>query len=80
MAETAVSKDAVRTQQALDPFCSSLDAKSTSVKVEYFTDQYGVIYSRPDGEPQLLVPNGLVSEIISLNQNPIYAPNGQAIL
>jgi hypothetical protein len=69
-----ISKERIRKEQEADPFCKSLDTRSTNAKAEYFVDQDGVIYRRPNrGEPQLVVPRSLVTEIIALNHDPIYS-------
>jgi hypothetical protein len=69
-----VSKDKVGREQAKDAFCQAVkigDSKGTS---EFFKDEDGVIYKRcKKGEPLLVVPESMVSEILSLNHDSIYA-------
>ena len=69
-----VSKDKVSREQAKDAFCHSVKRGDSREKSEFFKDGGGVMYKRrKNGEPLLVVPEGLVNEILSLNHDSIYA-------
>jgi hypothetical protein len=69
-----VSKDKVGREQAKDAFCQAVKLGDCRGKSEFFKDEDGVIYKRrKNGEPLLVVPESLVSEILSLNHDLIYA-------
>ena len=72
--DQTLSKELIRAEQESDQFCNTLPLGKRDGKSEYFRDEEGVIYRRrKNGEHQLVVPNKLVRDIISLNHDPIYA-------
>jgi hypothetical protein len=67
-------KERVKQAQASDAFCRILRPGSQNSRSEYFTDLEGVLYKRRCGrEPVLVVPHGLIREVIALNHDSVYA-------
>ena len=67
-----MSREEVKTKQAKDKFCKSLDVGRARGKSEHFADEGGVIYCRrKNGEHQLVLPSSLATKVIALNHNPV---------
>ena len=72
-ANQTLSKELVKAEQETDKFCNSLEVGKPRGRSEYFYDE-GVIYRRrKNGEHQLVVPKKLVTDVIALNHDPIFA-------
>jgi hypothetical protein len=74
MTDHTLSKDAVRDEQSKDKLCSRLQVGKGKGRSEYFYDEERVIYKRRrNKEPQLVVPQSLVRDVIAQNHDSIYA-------
>ena len=67
-----LSREEVKTEQAKDNFCQSLDVGQARGKSEYFADEKGFMNRRRNnGEHQLIVPSSLATRVIALNYDPV---------
>ena len=67
-----LSREEVKTEQAKEKFCQSLDVGRARGKSEYFADEDGVIYCRrKNGEHQLVLPSSIAMKVIALNHKPV---------
>jgi hypothetical protein len=72
--EPTVSKDTVRKEKANDTFCQTLNTEHANKGSQFFRDSDGFIYMRrKSGDPLMVVPKSLVSDVISLQHSSVYA-------
>jgi len=68
-----LGKEDVLREQAKDTFCLKQSPGTYASRKEFFQDDDGVLYRRRlKGEPQMIVPETLVHEVIMLNHDPVY--------
>jgi hypothetical protein len=78
-----VQKDQLGREQEADQYCRSLKIGDAQSKSEFFKDEDGVVYRRGEkGTPLLVVPQSMVTNILKLNHDSIYAshPGRQRML